>query len=191
MEAVFLACFLFGTVFTLVTAVLGVGHHGLDAGHAHVGGHHGFHGAADDHPLFILNLSTLIGFLTWFGAVGYLLLHMAGWALLPALVVAVALGVAVAMLIGWFVAKIRAGDREMKPADYRIEGTVAKVTVSIPADGVGEIVFTLADSRRSEAARGESGQAIARETEVAIVGYDKGVATVVPWSELLTGGNRS
>lgn len=191
MESVFLACFIFGAVFTLVTAVLGVGHHGLDAGHAHVGGH-GFHGAHPaahhHHPLIVLNLSALIGFVTWFGATGYLLMHRAAWSALTAGGVAVTLGLAVGMLIGWVVATIKRGDREMKPADYRLEGTVAKVTVTIPEQGVGEIIFTLADSRRSEAARGEAGRSIARETEVAIVGYDNGVATVVPWSELMAAG---
>ncbi|MBC7543345.1 MAG: hypothetical protein H7338_11505, partial [Candidatus Sericytochromatia bacterium] len=62
---------------------------------------------------------------------------------------------------------------------------VAKVSVTIPAEGVGEIIFTMADRRRSEAARGENGQAVARETEVAVISYEKGIATVVPWHKLM------
>jgi membrane protein implicated in regulation of membrane protease activity len=182
MESVFLACFLFGTVFTLVTAVFGVGHHGLDAGHQ---GFPSAHGIADDNPLLVFNMSTVVGFLTWFGAAGYLLLHHAGWSLQPTLVVAAVVGLAVGMFIAWFLATVKSGDRDMKAEDYRLEGTVARVTVTIPENGVGEIIFTLAGARRSEAARHESGAAIARETEVAIVSYVDGVARVVPWTELM------
>jgi hypothetical protein len=95
-------------------------------------------------------------------------------------------GLFAALVIGLFLAKIQAGDRELNPADFLMEGTVAKVSVTIPAGGVGEIIFTMADRRRSEAARGENGQPIARETEVAVISYDKGIATVVPWSVLVT-----
>jgi membrane protein implicated in regulation of membrane protease activity len=190
MESVFLGCFLFGAVFTLVSAVLGIGEHGLDVGHAHIGAHGLAHSHAGhpgpDHPWLILNVSTLVAFLTWFGAVGYLLLHAAGWSLLLALPLSLVGGTAAAMLVGIVIAKIRAGDRPLDPADFRLEGTIAKVSVSIPEQGVGEVIFTLADRRRSEAARGESGQAIPRETEVAILRYDNGVATVAPWSQLIT-----
>jgi hypothetical protein len=105
--------------------------------------------------------------------------------LLLALVAALAGGLLAAVFVGGFIAKIREGDRPIDPAAYRLEGSIAKVSVSIPENGVGEIIFTLADRRRSEAARSEHGQAIPRETEVAILSYDNGVATVAPWSQLM------
>ncbi|MBX6341462.1 MAG: hypothetical protein IRY97_03315, partial [Thermomicrobiaceae bacterium] len=133
----------------------------------------------------LLNASSLLAFLTWFGAAGYLLLAVAGWPLLLVLPVAILAGLAAALLIGLFLGKIIGGERVMDPRAYRLEGTVARVTVSIPAGGVGEIVFTKAGARRSEAARSLIGRAIPRETEVVIVDYDRGVAAVQTLDELV------
>jgi hypothetical protein len=86
-----------------------------------------------------------------------------------------------------FLALLRAGERVMDPGDYRLVGTVARVTIGIPGDGVGEIVFIKAGTRRSEAARGLHGAAVPRDTEVVVTGYERGVATVQPWDDLYAG----
>jgi membrane protein implicated in regulation of membrane protease activity len=203
METIFLACFVFGALFTLVSLVLGVGGHGL----AHIG--HGLHGPAHLHPgaghastehghavsghagasgvgsLPLLNASSAVGGLTWFGAAGYLLSRLGDWAVL-----AVILGALLAGAIGWylvarFLGFVLAGEREMDPADYRLEGTVGQLTVSIPAGGTGEVVFSKVGSRRSEAARALDGEPIARGSEVVITSYSDGFATVQPWGEFL------
>ena len=57
---------------------------------------------------------------------------------------------------------------------------LARVTVSIPAEGVGEIVFSRDGSIHSEAARSLNLDAIARETEVVIMQYEEGIAIVCP-----------
>lgn len=241
METVFLACFLFGAVFTLVSVGLGfagsaahgphAGHdlgpghgghampaahghdlgpghggHGAPAGHSHDlgpghGGHGQDHGAGSMHhveagdrgvsvgraALSLLNVSSILAFLTWFGAAGYLLLHFAAWSLLAAAPVAVVAGGAAASWMGLFLAKVRASERVMDPRAYRLEGTVARVIVSIPANGVGEVVFQKMGSRRSEAARGFNGRAIPRGAEVVIVDYQRGIATVDLLNELSGG----
>jgi membrane protein implicated in regulation of membrane protease activity len=203
METIFLACFVFGALFTLVSLVLGVGGHGL----AHIG--HGFHGPGHLHPgaghastehghavsghagasgvgsLPLLSASSAVGGLTWFGATGYLLSRLGDWAVL-----AVILGALLAGAIGWylvarFLGFVLAGEREMDPADYRLEGTVGQLTVSIPAGGTGEVVFSKVGSRRSEAARALDGEPIARGSEVVITSYSDGFATVQPWGEFL------
>jgi membrane protein implicated in regulation of membrane protease activity len=205
METLFLACFAFGLLFTLASVVLGaVG--GLHFGHvggSHVaGGHpqgqvhvtasHGqhvhTHGGSHDArstSLPLLNASSLVGALTWFGAAGYVLLRLADWS--P---VGVFIGALVAAGVGWyliarFLQLVLKGEVEMDPADDRLEGTIAQVTVSIPADGSGEVVFTKSDLRRSEAARSLSAAPIPRGTEVVITGYRNGFATVQPWTEFL------
>src|SRR5919199_4787088 len=154
METVFLACFVFGALFTLASVVLGVaGHEAAHLGHgashlghgsahlghghahAHLGsGHHaGMHAPAGEHeaPLPLLSVSSVVGGLTWFGAAGYLLLKLGDWAL-PA----VLLGALLAGGVGWyliarFLGLVLAGEREMDPADYRLEGTGGQVPVSI------------------------------------------------------------
>jgi membrane protein implicated in regulation of membrane protease activity len=203
METIFLACFAFGALFTLVSVVLGFGGHGA----AHLG--HGLHGVGHVHAdvghggadqghgvsahagasgigsLPLLNASSAVGGLTWFGAAGYLLSRLGDWAL-----VAVILGALLAGAIGWylvarFLGFVLAGEREMDPADYRLEGTVGQLSVSIPAGGTGEVMFSKVGSRRSEAARALDGEAIARGSEVVITAYTDGFATVQPWGEFL------
>ncbi|HET9017239.1 MAG TPA: hypothetical protein VFN57_16670 [Thermomicrobiaceae bacterium] len=217
METFFLACFVFGALFTVASAVLGFlgvgarlphgahvsdgGHelplphleHGLHLGHDAQAGHgpaaHEAPAAAQLHApashLPLLNLSSLLAFLTWFGAAGYLVLHVGGAPLLLALPVAVVVGAIGGLLIARFLGAVMAGEREMNPADYVLEGTLARVTVSIPAGGVGEVVFSKAGIRRSEGARSASGHAIPRATEVVILDYARGVAVVQPWNEPL------
>src|SRR5206468_91844 len=125
-----------------------------------------------------LNASSAVGPLPWFGAAGYLMLRLGDWAL-PAVLI----GALLAAGLGWYlVARFRGlllcGEREMDPEDYRLEGTVGQVTVSIPAGGTGEVVFAKAGARRSEAARAQGGAPIPRGSEVVITTYTDGFATV-------------
>jgi membrane protein implicated in regulation of membrane protease activity len=216
METIFLACFVFGALFTLASVALGFAGHGAahfghgsahfghgpaDVGHsgpAHIGhetlGHgvdhgHGVHAEvphSDNNTTFPwMNASSVIGALTWFGAAGYLLLRLGDFAL-PA----VLLGALIAAGAGWylvarFLGLVLAGEREMDPEDYRLEGTVGQVTVSIPPGGTGEVVFAKAGARRSEAARAMGGGPIPRGSEVVITTYADGFATVQPWGEFL------
>lgn len=167
---------------------VGPGSHGGHSAHAGPGaGHHALDivrsSAIVALPLF--NVSSLLAFLTWFGAAGYLLLRFAAWPLLAAAVGAVAAGAAGAVLIALFLQRVLAGEREMDPRDYRLEGTIARVTAGIPADGVGEIVFSKVGTRRSEGARSLTGRPIAHGTEVVIIEYAHGIALVQSWDELM------
>jgi membrane protein implicated in regulation of membrane protease activity len=132
-----------------------------------------------------LNASSALAFLTWFGAVGYLALRFGSWALPIALLLALLAGSAGALLLGAFLRKVMAGEQTLDPHDFRLEGTLAKVTVTIPDSGAGEIVFTKAGRRRSEAARSATGQAISRGTEVLVLRYERGAAHVQPWDQVL------
>jgi hypothetical protein len=212
-ETVFLGCFLFGLVFSAASFVLafagahgahgqGDGHHlplpGPGHGHADGGIGHGHaasgHGAAGGHdgrqPAVAVNFSAVVAFLAWFGAGGYALSRL-GAPLALALAVAVLAGLAGGYMIARFMAAVRAGERVMDPTEYRLVGTLARVTVGIPADGVGEVVFTKVGTRRSEAARAARGRAIPRQTEVVITGYERGVATVEPWESFVNGGQEA
>jgi hypothetical protein len=195
-ESIFLGCFLFGALFTALSAVLGlVGGHEL--GHGHPVGHqagHPCHARADGgrlasawHPWSYLNLSSAVAFVCWFGAAGYLATRYAGWGLGLALAAAFAVGLVGGFLVGAFFAVVRAGDTELHPEDFALEGMVARVTVSIPAEGVGEIVFSQAGAVRAEPARALNGQAIGSDAQVVVTGYERGVAQVATYEELLRG----
>lgn len=203
MENIFLGCFLFGAIFTLVSTLLGnlgpdaeigslgklgkVGKLGKlhaelpDTGPldpAHLGLPEAGGGFGDFLHGF-MTLSSVVAFFTWFGAGGYMLLKLGVWPLL-AVPVAVVAGLVGASVIAAVLAKIKEGDRPMDPADYELPGTVARVSVSIPENGVGEIVFSLAGTRRAEAARMADGSPVAGGSEVVITGYARGIATVAP-----------
>lgn len=210
METLFLACFVFGALVTLASAILGLAQsaaHGTDGGplgplpHGSDMAHSASHGApalpgdgghgelasgtaqqTGHHGLArlpLLNVSSLLAFITWFGAAGYLVLRFTA-SPLPAVAGALLGGTAGAVAIALFLAIVRQGERVMDPEEYRLKGTVARVTVRIPPDGVGEIVFSKAGVRRSEAARSLYGEPIGRDAEVVIVDYTRGVAKVVP-----------
>jgi hypothetical protein len=138
----------------------------------------------------LLNGSSLLGGLTWFGATGYLLTRFGEFSLLAALVGALAVGALGWYLVARFLGLILQGEVEMDPADYRLEGTVGKLTVGIPEGGTGEIVFEKAGTRRSEAARAIGGAAIPRGSEVVITSYADGFALVQPWGEFLAERDR-
>ena len=197
MESVFLGCFLFGFLLVIASVLLGFAHLALPGGHDafHVGhstvhasahshgdGHGDGHGDSI-HGLPIWNVSSLLAFLMWFGAGGYAAMQWLGLPALLALGPAVALGGAGAVLVSAFLGLVMRGETRMDPADYRVEGTLARVTVSIPEGGTGEIIFSKVNGRRGEGARSLDGCPIPRGEEVVVVDYQRGIALVQPWEQ--------
>lgn len=174
METFFLACFAIGLLFTVASFVLG-GAHGI--------GHHAGHAPSGSTPL--LNGSSFVGGLTWFGAAGFILVRL-GWFSLPvALIAALAVGALGWYAIARYLGMILKGEVEMDPADYRLEGTLGKISVGIPSGGTGEVLFEKGGTRRSESARAIGPEAIPRGSEVVITAYQDGFATVQPWGEFV------
>jgi membrane protein implicated in regulation of membrane protease activity len=181
MESVFLGCFLFGALFTLVSALLGVAGSHLDMpGHVHTDGTGPLHLHPEGVLPLFLSSSAILAFVTWFGAAGYLALHYGTWSLVAALIAALLLGLAGAGVMVAVLAKIRAGEQVLDPQDYRLEGITARVSVSIPENGVGEIVFNLAGSLRNAAARSLDGTAVPQGSQVVILHDERGITQVQP-----------
>jgi membrane protein implicated in regulation of membrane protease activity len=181
----------------------GGGHDGIGGAHGHgaahpaatgtdspIGSHTGSHAPHTDAGglglnLPLLNASSVVSALTWFGAAGYLLVKLGDLAILAALAGALIAGALGWYLVARFLGLLLAGERVMDPEDYRLEGRVGNVTIGIPAGGTGEVVFSMAGARRSEAARAAGGGPIPRGSEVVITAYADGFATVQPWGEFL------
>lgn len=177
----------------------GAGDHGALA-HGGAGGGHGgsAHGGEPGHPggghadspsrlghdiPSPVNVNTATAFLAFFGGVGYVLYGTLGVAAGVALVVAVLAGLAGGAVVFMFLVKVLlAGQRFLNPEDFRLEGSLAQVTRSIRADGIGEIVYSRDGTRRSEGARSATGEAIAAGTEVVVVRYERGIAYVESWA---------
>lgn len=201
LAAVFVFCFVFGVASGLLTLVLGAFQGGGGDGHA-VGGHDGgpalspggdgaiahggdgaiAHGDASD-GVSPFNLQTITTFLAFFGGSGWVLYGSAGLGPALALILATVIGVAGGGVVFFFLVKVLlAGQRFLDPSTSRMEGTVAKVSLTIRADGTGEIQFLRDGARRSEGARSSTGLDIHVGTEVVILRYERGLAYVEPWA---------
>ena len=88
-------------------------------------------------------------------------------------------------IIFLFLSKILISDQEfLDPADFEMVGVLGKLSVPIRIGGTGELIYSQAGTRRVCGARSESGEAIAKGTEVVVTRYEKGIAYVRLWSEM-------
>ncbi|HWI53561.1 MAG TPA: hypothetical protein VNT01_15570 [Symbiobacteriaceae bacterium] len=200
MSTVFLITFFVGFGLTVISVVLGAidlsglghgaGHGGIDggvqAGHGDAGDlGHGAHGDASGHAASVspVNFQTLVAFLMGFGGVGYLVSRYPVAGLLLAIPAAIGGGT----LTGWLILKwlrfLVRNERPMLPSNYL--GVVGKLTVGIRDGGTGELVYTLHGTRMVTAARSSDGRPIAKGQQVVILRYEKGMAYVEPFTELM------
>ena len=127
----------------------------------------------------------MTAFITWFGGIGFLLTVYSRVLAIFTVGIALVGGLAGAGAIFLFMAKVLAPDQiPLDPSDYYLPGTLGRVTVTIPEAATGEIVYTQAGSRKTAAARGAGGQAIAKGTEVVVMRYERGIAYVRPWDQV-------
>jgi len=195
MTIFFLICFVLGLVMTLLAAFSGLGR--VHLGHIHLGHSHihakGPGRSASNSSISAINGFTLPAFLCWFGGTGYLLHQYSGFYSFIVLLLASASGLLGAALIYMVLFKfLIPRERILLPEDTRMEGMLAKVSDEIRANGgIGEVLFSQAGARRSAAARSESGAAIARGTEVVVLNYTRGIASVCPIIDLTSHSNES
>ena len=199
----FMGVFLFGLLFTAASLVLGfvggadVGGHGGHGVNVHVGGHdvhvsightdaHAHMDAGHDGPGF-LNMPTIMAAMTWFGGVGYLLRHTLGFNGYLAAGLAVGSGLVGGGIMFVLLARVLwpMMSKPLSTADYKLPGTPARVVSSIRAGGVGEIVYMKQGIRFTAGARSADDDALPRGSEVVILSYEKGLATVQEISKLL------
>jgi len=163
----YLTCFLAGMLLTAASFVF--------RGHLHL-------------PLHLhlphFNMQSVVIFVTWFGAAGYLMTHYssaAGMALLAATLV----GLVGGTLMYVYLARILSAQEEpLFTADFDMTGTLGRVSMPIREGGTGELIYSQQGTRRSCGARSEDGSAIDRGTEVVVMRYDKGIAYVRRWDEM-------
>lgn len=188
LSSLFLGTFLVGLLFCVGSALLGFGQAGLgdlglgfgDGGSDGLDGDGGGHIAGHVSPW---NLTGLTAFVAWFGGVGYLALNAGQLAVWLSIVLALVGGLVGWGVIYWFYRRVlMRAEARMDPADYRLEGTVARVSAALEGDRIGEIQFSRAGSRRSEGARSVDGTALRRGDEVVVVRYEHGIAYVQPWT---------
>jgi membrane protein implicated in regulation of membrane protease activity len=197
-ESFYLTCFLGGLVLTTTSLLLGAHVHlPFHLPHWHFGGgHHGSagHGAGNQgtgghgHSLGLgpVNMTTVLVFLTWFGATGYLVTHYHSASVGLALMASTAVGFAGGTAMYLFVIRSwMARERPLRAGDFEMVGVLGKLSLPIrEQDGTGELIYSQHGTRRSCGARSEGGSRIERGTEVVVMRFDKGIAYVRSWDDL-------
>jgi hypothetical protein len=175
-EMFYLICFAVGLVLTVLSLSGGLHHH------MHFGLHrvaHTSHAHSAGGGISPVNGFTLTAFLCWFGGAGYLLERYGAFVTPLVLALATLSGLAGGMLIFWFLAKVL------------LTGVIGRVSGTIRGDGTGEILFSQNGARRSSPARSDNGQPIARDMEVVVMRYERGIAYVRRWDEVSGGESLS
>ena len=189
---IYLICFGVGTLWSIVSLLLGGMHLGhAHSGHAHTAHGHGGHGHGHAQPSgwaswvgTLLTPGCIAIFLAWFGAIGYLLTRHSALGNLADLAIAILVGLAGAVLLGLFLRWLQAHEKPLESMDTDVIGMLGRVSCTIRSDGVGEVIYVRDGSRRCIPARSEDGQEIQRDEEVVITRYEKGIAYVRTWAAL-------
>jgi hypothetical protein len=203
-ETFYLICFLAGLMLSVVTLLGGMGHFG---GHVHVPhvphvhvpyvphATHIPHAAGVSHPTGGVTQSggaivpwwngfSIMIFLCWFGAAGYLLTRYGSFVTGVVLVLAAICGVAGGALIFAFLTRVLLPhEHELTADETEVVGAVGRVSSSIRPAGTGEIVYQQLGALRSAPARSEDGIPIPKQEEVFVVRYEKGIAYVRRWED--------
>ena len=201
-ESFYLICFLLGLFLSVLSLLGGMGHFGahLHLPHAgHVGHLHngagiarGARGATSRNSAATAqwwNAFSLMIFLCWFGAAGYLLTRHSSLVTLVILALSVACGVVGAAIVFWFLVKVMLPhDRELTADETSVVGAVGRLSAPIHAGGTGELLYEQMGALRSTPARAEDDETIAKQEEVFVVRYEKGIAYVRRWEDGM-GGN--
>jgi membrane protein implicated in regulation of membrane protease activity len=176
----FVLCLTVGFIFSLLSAVSGalhLPHFHLPHFHFHAGGVRGGTGP--------LNAPTVAGFLMWFGAAGYLLARFADWRLLLVVGVAGVFGLMGAGVVFWFLTRVMlANERPLNPMDFDLTGMLGHLSATVRPKGTGEMIFVQEGRRRGIPVRTETGEPLARGTEVIVTRYEGGIAYVRTWDEM-------
>lgn len=199
-ETFYLVCFLIGLVLSALSLVGGLGHFG---GHFHLPhvahvGHvphlpHAVHapgasaGSAAQAPATVpwWNAFSIMIFLCWFGAAGYLLTRYGSFVALVVLVLAAICGAAGGAIVFLFLTKVLLPhEHELTAYETEVVGVVGHVSSPIRDGGTGEIVYEQLGALRSAPARSEDGEPIQKQEEIYVLRYEKGVAYVRRWQEL-------
>jgi len=183
----YLLCFLIGFLLSVVSFLAGAVHVHLPFKlhlpfHLH---HHPGGGLAKGGlHLSWFNASTVLAFLAWFGGTGYILTKHSNLVALVSLSIAVAAGFFAGWLVFRFMVRLlKESETQMNEWDYRHEGSVGTVSISIPMNGTGEVIFEQHGVRRSAGARSDDGGALEKGAEVVISRYEKGIAYVRRWED--------
>ena len=187
-EGFYFACFVAGLLLSIISLLGGMGHihwhfHGFHATHVHVP-----HGSATGNGSASVpwwNAFSIMAFLCWFGAAGYLMTRYGTLVASAVFMLAALCGLLGGAVVFWFLAKVLLPhERELTADETAVAGAVGTVSAPIRAGGTGEILYEQLGSRKFIPARSDSEIAIDKGEEVFVMRYEKGIAYVKRWEDL-------
>jgi hypothetical protein len=197
-ESFYFVCFLVGLFLSGFSLLGGLGHFG---GHVHLphvphpvhlpqGGVHAGQlpaaGAAGQATATVpwWNTFSIMVFLCWFGAAGYLLTRYGSFMTGVVLLLALLCGLVGGAIVFFFLAKVMLPhEHELTAYETEVVGAVGRISAPIRVGGTGEMIYEQLGARRSVPARAEDGGAIGKDEEVFVVRYEKGIAYLKRWEE--------
>jgi hypothetical protein len=213
LSLLFIACFLTGLLFFIVTALLGNLGHGIThstthqgsvvhttgthvahtAGHGptHTAGSHSTtHSEAQGHNQSLssfLNPTSIMLFLLGFGFFGYLFHNTIQAVAAITLILAGISGVIIAALLLIMLSRLFGDSEESSVQDVSDRtGLLGKVSITIQENSLGEIIYVSpAGMRKSIPARSIDGRRLERDQEVVVVNYQHGIADVDTWEHFI------
>jgi hypothetical protein len=134
-----------------------------------------------------INPTSVALFLLGFGFSGYFFHTTTPLAATILLVLALIGGLLVSALVLLLLNRIFANSEGSTIQDVSDRtGMIGKVSITIPENGIGEIIYLSPGGlRKSIAARGLDGIRVEREAEVVVLNYQQGVAEVDTWEHFL------
>jgi membrane protein implicated in regulation of membrane protease activity len=190
-EGFYFACFVAGLLLSIVSLLGGMGHinwhfHGFHATHVpHGVVHHGNGTARGSGSVPWWNAFSIMIFLCWFGAAGYLMTRYGTLVASIVFVIAAICGLVGGAVVFWFMAKVLLPhERELTPDETAVTGVIGTVSSGIRAGGTGEVLYEQMGARRSVPARADLGEPIQKGEEVFVVRYEMGIAYVRRWEDL-------
>jgi len=156
-----------------------------------VGGHEIGHGGDADHAggPSVLSLRIMASFLTAFGVGGvvgryYRLSHPISSG------IGLVTGVAMAGIVYQFAKVLYSQQASSEIRMQGLIGTIAEVSVAIPAGGVGQIALSSAGARSEHIARSADGRALSRGATVVITSLGGDSVIVAPAGSPAAGGSK-
>ncbi|MFC5861444.1 NfeD family protein [Acidicapsa dinghuensis] len=207
-EGFYFACFIAGLLLSMISLIGGMGHiswhfhmprapvvghvphvtHIPVAGRMAPGAHTPAIGGAARASATVpwWNAFSIMVFLCWFGAAGYLLTRYGTFVTGVVFVLAALCGLIGGAVVFWFLTRVLLPhERELTAEDTSVMGVVGKVSSTIRAGGTGEVLYEQMGATRSVPARADLGEPIERGEEVFVVRYEQGIAYVRRWEELV------
>jgi membrane protein implicated in regulation of membrane protease activity len=167
------------TSFTVFAAIAALGFCFLLASllFGEIFGHFGDFDHDLDHGPTFFSPRVLSVFVTAFGASGAIAVHY-GLSSLPASLIGFLNGVLFGTMIYWFARFLHGQQASTHVEGTDLVGKVARVTVAIPADGVGQVRVQLGDELVDKVAKSRSGEAI-RDNHAVVIEQVLGEIVVV------------